>query len=175
MKLVTRDDIEQWAERVNSKFDLPYLIARLVRATTPTSTQSNFPSGSAAYIGGWDGEVKCKEDTAYVPAGISLYEFGTEDNPKGKADEDYEKRKKDTLGYDAKESTFSFITPKHWKFKAKWITNKKKEGFWKDVKVYDSVDLEQWLDNALAVARWFSAQIKSYPFDGIMTADEFWE
>jgi hypothetical protein len=55
MKLVTRDDLERWASRIDSKGDLPYLILRLVRATTPASTQTDFPSGSAAYIGGWDG------------------------------------------------------------------------------------------------------------------------
>ena len=52
---------------------------------------------------------------------------------------------------------------------------KKSEGIWKDVKVYDSSILEQWLDIALSVSRWFSSYVGSYPFDGLMTADEFWE
>ena len=175
MKLVTRNDIEGWAERFDSKGDFPYLISRLVQATTPISTQANFPSGSTAYIGGWDGEVVCQEDTQFVPKGISLYEFGTESNPKGKADKDYEKRKADPLGYSPKECIFIFITPRFWKFKDKWVNAKKKEDFWKDVKVYDSSNLEQWLDIALATARWFSARIGNYPFDGIMTTEEFWE
>ena len=175
MKLVTRDDLERWADRVDAKFDLPYLISRLVRATTPASTQADFPSGSAAYVGGWDGVVDCQEDTAYVPKGISLYEFGTEENSKGKADEDYEKRVKDSLGYTHKDCVFIFITPRFWRMKDKWVNAKKKEGIWKDIKVYDSSNLEQWLDNALATSRWFSSRVGSYPFDGVMTADEFWE
>lgn len=177
MKLVTRNNLESWADTTFSKAVLPYLISRLVRATTPASTIADFPSGSSSYIGGWDGVVTCQEDTAYVPKGISLYEFGTEANPKGKADDDYEKRKLDSLGYDPNESVFTFVTPRFWKFKDKWIKAKKAEGFWKDVKVYDSSNLEQWLDIALATSRWFSAQpgVESYPFDGIMTADEFWE
>jgi len=177
MKLVTRDNLERWAETNFSKGDLPYLISRLVRATTPASTIADFPSGSASYVGGWDGVVTCQEDTAYVSKGISLYEFGTEANPKGKADDDYDKRKLDSLGYNPKECVFTFVTPRFWKFKDKWIKAKKAEGFWKDVKVYDSSNLEQWLDIALATSRWFSAQpgVESYPFDGIMTADEFWE
>ena len=97
------DDIERWAETIVSKGDLPYLISRLVRATTPASTQADFPSGSAAYIGGWDGEVTCQEDTPYVPKGISLYEFGTEADCKGKADDDYDKRTADPLGYTQKD------------------------------------------------------------------------
>ncbi|MBK8734675.1 MAG: hypothetical protein IPL98_01860 [Saprospiraceae bacterium] len=61
MKLVTRDNLERWAETNFSKGDLPYLISRLVRATTPASTLSDFPSGSASFVGGWDGVVTCEE------------------------------------------------------------------------------------------------------------------
>ncbi len=175
MKLVTRDDIERWAERFDSKGTLPLLISRLVRATTPVSTQSDFPSGSAAFIGGWDGITNCEENTAYVPKGISLWEFGTEADNKGKADDDFDKRKANPLGYTQKDCVFIFVTSRFWKMKDKWIEAKKKEGVWQDVKVYDSSILEQWLDIALSVSRWFSCHVGSYPFDGIMTADEFWE
>ncbi|CAD5254206.1 MULTISPECIES: hypothetical protein [unclassified Imperialibacter] len=175
MKLVTRNHLEDWADRVDSKGDLPYLISRLVRATAPTSTQADFPSGSAAYVGGWDGVVTCEEETAYVPKGISLWEFGTEADNKGKADEDYDKRKVDPLGYTQKDCVYIFVTLRFWKQKDKWIKAKKAEGIWKDVRVYDSSNLEQWLDIALSVSRWLSSRVGSYPFDGIMTADEFWE
>ncbi|RZK26740.1 MAG: hypothetical protein EOO43_01935, partial [Flavobacterium sp.] len=175
MRLVTRDDIERWAERIDSKGDLPYLMSRLVRATTPASTQADFPSGSAAYVGGWDGIVTCQEDSPFVPKGISLYEIGTEADCKGKADKDYDKRTADPLGYNPKECVFVFVTPRFWKMKDKWVKAKKASGIWKDVRVYDSSNLEQWLDIALATSRWFSSRVGSYPFDGIMTADEFWE
>jgi hypothetical protein len=174
MKLVTRNDIENWASTAFSKTDLPYLISKLVRATTPSSTQVNFPSGSTAFIGGWDGEVVCEENTAYVPKGVSLYEFGTESNPKGKADKDYVKRKKDSLGYDPKESVFIFITPRFWKFKDKWIKEKQAEGFWKDVKAYDSSDIEQWLDIAVYVSGWFANYLRKAPLNGIDIAEHFW-
>jgi hypothetical protein len=175
MKLVTRNHLQDWAERVDSKGDLPYLISRLVRATTPTSTQADIPSGSSAYVGGWDGVVNCLEETAYVPKGISLWEFGTEADNKGKADEDYDKRKADPLGYTQKDCVYIFVTLRFWKQKEKWIKAKKAEGIWKDVRVYDSSNLEQWLDIALSVSRWLSSRVGSYPFDGIMTNDEFWE
>jgi hypothetical protein len=174
MKLVTRNDIENWASTAFSKTDLPYLISKLVRATTPISTQVNFPSGSTAFIGGWDGEVVCEENTSYVPKGVSLYEFGTESNPKGKADKDYLKRKKDPLGYDPKESVFIFITPRFWKFKDKWIKEKKSEGFWKDVKAYDSSDIEQWLDIAVYVSGWFANYLRKAPLNGVDIAEHFW-
>ena len=177
MKLVTRDNLESWANTTFSKATLPYLISRLIRATTPTNTKVNLPSGSATYIGGWDGVVNCEIDTAFVPRGISLWEFGTTDDCKGKADDDYDKRKKNPDGYNPSDCIFIFATPRLWSKKSKWVNAKKAENYWKDVIVYDAVDIEQWLDNALSVSRWFASQdgVGTYPFDGIMTADEFWE
>ncbi|RDI10251.1 hypothetical protein [Flavobacterium sp. AG291] len=174
MKLILRDHIEKWATRFDSKGTLPTLISRLVRASTPYGTKADFPSGSAAFIGGWDGTVDCQEETPYVPKGISLWEFGTEDDNKGKADDDYAKRTKDPQGYNQKDCVFIFVTPRFWKMKDKWVSAKKAEGIWKDVIVYDSSNLEQWLEITLSVSRWFSSHVGSYPFDGIMTADEFW-
>lgn len=77
MNLVTREHLERWADTPSSKSTLPYLISRLVRATTPTSTKVDISWGSATYIGGWDGIVNCEAETAYVPKGVSLWEFGT--------------------------------------------------------------------------------------------------
>ena len=175
MKLVTRDDIENWADTAFSKSDLPYLISMLVRATTPKSTQINFSSGSSTYIGGWDGEVNCSEDTTYIPKGVSLYEFGTDSQPKTKADKDYKKRKANTLGYDPKKSVFIFITPRCWKAKDKWVKEKQTENFWKDVKVYDSSYIEQWLNIAISVSSWFADYLRKAPLDGIDIAEQFWK
>ncbi len=52
MKLVDRHDIENWAKRHDAKGYFPYLISRLVRATTPQSTIAEFPDGSSTFIGG---------------------------------------------------------------------------------------------------------------------------
>jgi len=177
MKLVTRNHLENWADTTFSKSTLPYLILRLIRATTPISTKANLPSGSATYIGGWDGIVNCEINTPYVPEGVSLWEFGTSTDPKGKADDDYKKRVENPLGFNASECVFVFATPRLWSKKDEWIKEKRAENYWKDVIVYDSIDIEQWLDLALSVSRWLAAQdgVDSYPFDGIMTADEFWE
>lgn len=177
MKLVTRDNLESWANTTFAKAALPYLISRLIRATTPSSTKSDLPSGSATYIGGWDGIVNCETETSYVPKGTSLWEFGTTEDCKGKADKDYKKRKENPNGYVPTNCIFIFVTPRLWTQKEKWVLAKKAENHWKDVKVYDAVDIEQWLDNALSVSRWFASQdgVGTYPFDGIMTADEFWE
>lgn len=178
MSLITRNHLQNWADTILSKSTLPYLISRLIRATTPKSTRANMPWGSATYIGGWDGIVTCESDTAYVPQGVSLWELGTDLNIRGKANNDYEKRKTEPLGFEPIECVFIFVTPRLWAKKDEWIAEKKAEGIWKEVRVYDSLDIEQWLDDATSVSRWFASQGgvgASYPTDGMMTADEFWE
>lgn len=177
MKLVTKDHLERWADTTFSKADLPYLISRLIRATTPASTKVNIPSGSASYLGGWDGIVNCEVEIAYVPQGISLWEFGTSSDCKVKADSDYNKRKKDPQGFIPIESVFIFVTPRLWTKKDEWIAAKKAEHHWKDVKVYDSIDLEQWLDISLPVSKWFATEqgVNGIPFDDVLTAEEFWK
>ncbi|SUT85387.1 Uncharacterised protein [Actinobacillus ureae] len=44
---------------------------------------------------------------------------------------------------------FIFVTPHRWIGKEKWVTEKKSLNKWKDVKVYDTNDLEQWLEQSL--------------------------
>ena len=175
--MITRDQLASWADTPESKANFPYLISRLIRATTAKDTKVDIPWGSATYIGGWDGIVDSKEKTRYVPKGISLWELGTDRDPKKKADADYEKRTGDPLGYTPHDATFVFVTPRTWTKKEEWVSQKKEEKKWKDVIVYDGISLAQWLDEAPAVSRWFASQGYAgvYSSDGIITADEYWE
>lgn len=175
--IITRDQLGSWADTPESKANFPHLISRLIRATTAKDTKVDIPWGSATYIGGWDGIVDSKEKTRYVPKGISLWELGTDRDPKKKADADYEKRTGDPLGYTPHDATFVFVTPRIWTKKEEWVSQKKEEKKWKDVIVYDGISLEQWLDEAPAVSRWFASQGYAgvYSADGIITADEYWE
>ena len=175
--IITKDQLASWADTPESKANFPHLISRLIRATTAKDTKVNIPWGSATYIGGWDGIVDSKEKTRYVPEGISLWELGTDRNPERKANADYEKRTSDPLGYNPLDATFIFVTPRTWTKKEEWVSQKKEEKKWKDVIVYDGISLEQWLDEAPAVSRWFGSQGDAgvYSSDGIITADECWE
>ena len=175
--MITRDQLASWADTPESKANFPYLISRLIRATTAKDTKVDIPWGSATYIGGWDGIVDSKEMTRYVPKGISLWELGTDRDPKKKADADYEKRTGDPLGYTPHDATFVFVTPRTWTKKEEWVSQKKEEKKWKDVIVYDGISLEQWLDEAPAVSRWFASQGYAgvCSSEGIITADECWK
>ena len=173
--MITRDQLGSWADTPESKANFPHLISRLIRATTAKNTKVNIPWGSATYIGGWDGIVDSKEKTRYVPEGISLWELGTNQDPQSKANADYEKRTKEPLGYTPQDATFVFVTPRTWTKKEEWVSQKKEEKKWKDVIVYDGISLEQWLDEAPAVSRWFASQGYAGSSEGIITADECWK
>ena len=53
------------------------------------------PKGKSTFRGGWDGIVMTPEQTEFVPMGVSLWEFGTTGDAKGKANADYDKRTTD--------------------------------------------------------------------------------
>lgn len=174
MILIDRIEIEIWGKKFDAKGNLPKLIAKLIRENTPKSTVLQVPSGSAVNMSGWDGIVKCEEDSGYVPQGISLWEIGANGNS-SKANSDYENRKKDSLGFNKKEATYVFVTTAVWANKNEWVANKEKEGVWKSIKAYDSIDIAEWLENSQISSRWFSALANSHPYDGIYTAEEYWK
>ena len=171
---IDRTEIEIWGKLFDAKGNFPKLIAKLIRETTPKSTILQIPSGSAVNIGGWDGIVRCEEDTGYVPAGVSLWEIGTNGDP-SKANTDYKKRSDDSLGFDKSKACFVFVTTNVWRDKDDWVKEKKKEGVWEEIKVYDSVDIAEWLENAQISCRWFSILTRSHPYDGVYNADEYWK
>jgi len=175
MHIIDRIEIEKWGETLESKGLIPLLISRLVRATTDKNIFVEFPFGSATSIGGWDGIVDSRSQYGYVPEGRSLWEIGTEKNAKRKAEADYQKRTKDSLGNDIHECTFIFITTRFFREKAKWCQDKREEGKWKNIIAYDSRNIVEWLDNAPGVSNWFIEEIKGIRAAGLLVPQFFWK
>lgn len=166
--LVDASDLERWASSRRSQEELPALVRRLIHATTTTATHVGLPAGDAVQQGGYDGVVVINEDHHAVPNGMSIWEFGVSSNPKGKADDDYEARKKSqphsTAGTVAPvTTTFVFVTPRRWNAKTKWLKTRRAERFWHDVRVLDADDLEAWLEQAPAVHVWLSTLLGRRP------------
>lgn len=156
--MIDRAHIEQWAEMQSANGDFPQLIRRLVYASvTPYLLKGNIPYGSAVFMGGWDGEVETSQQTEYIPLGKSILEFGTDGAYKRKAERDYAKRSTEVYeGLNKAETTFIFMTPRVWGDKKDWEDEKKKDGIWKDVRVYDSTVLAQWIISVPSVELWFA-------------------
>lgn len=174
MILIDRTDIEHWADKYEGKGFFPYLIAKLVYFSTLPGAQINIPYGSAVYLPGWDGVIYSDQQRPYVPAGRSLWEFGTNKDFKTKADKDFKKRAKNPLGYDASNCTYVFVTPRIWVAKEEWRLEKLSQNLWKDIQVFDAVDLVQWLDQSGPAAFWFAREIGKAPMEGALDAEQFW-
>lgn len=168
LTLVDARDLERWASSRRAQEQLPALVRRLIHATTTTATHIGLPTGDAVQQGGYDGVVSVSETHFTVPDGTSIWEFGVSGNPKGKADEDYEKRKakqpdSEVGPIDPANTTFVFVTPRRWNAKTKWLKEKRGEGFWRDVRVLDADDLEAWLEQAPGVHVWLSTLLGRRP------------
>lgn len=169
---IDRTEIEAWGKRQEPKGDFPLLIAKLIFETTPRSTFFEIPTGSAVFLEGWDGYVKCESATTFVPEDVSVWEYKT-NGAKPQADSDYDKRTQDSQGLDKSQVTFIFVTTKTWKGKKKWIEEKQKENIWKDVRVYDAINLSNWLNTTEIAFRWFNGQLNRHYT--CLTIEDFWE
>ncbi|MCD8102763.1 MAG: hypothetical protein LUE26_09395, partial [Alistipes sp.] len=178
MKWITTRDILHWVETNQRQAQemMPEILRRLIRASITQIFTLTFPSGDNIQLGGWDGIINTNESNEFIPEGCSGWEIGTSKGVRGKADLDYEKRKKDPLGLNPQETTYIFITPRIWTRANRWIEERKKENFWKDIKVITAEELEEWLENTPSVAAWVSSEIiKNYPDNSLDTTDAFWD
>jgi hypothetical protein len=159
---VTRKDITQWTE-INSREaqdTLPLLIRKLIFASCKSKPEKiDFPFGDDVALSGWDGELKVKTGSEFIPSGKSGWEIGTDKGIKGKADGDYQKRCVDSAPFNSTETTFVFVTSRLWTKRDEWITEKKKDDKWLDIRVIDAYVLSNWLTQCPAVHRWFAKLI----------------
>ncbi len=111
-------------------------------------------------LGGWDGEVMSRRDSPFCPSGLSVWELSVESNIKRKLDKDFDKRTAEPnlpAGLDSKQVTYVAVTARSFDKKKAWAKEKRAQGRWADVRVYDVDDLAMWLEQAPAVATWFGA------------------
>ena len=103
--------IEDWAEKnIDARHLLAVLLRKLIHSTGDELRQVDFPGYDNAERSGWDGWVEADAATPWIPEGKSGWEFGTDKNPKRKAERDYANRA--SVPPDEKaECTFVFVTP----------------------------------------------------------------
>jgi transcriptional regulator with XRE-family HTH domain len=171
---VTARHLNQWADSLAARSVLPQLIRRLTRATGNAVTFVSFPALDQTQRTGPDGGVDAAEHDAFVPLGRSVWEMGVSKKPGEKAEGDFAKRRKEKLGFDKKRATFIFVTPQNWPAKQKWVDAKNELKVWKEVRVYDSANLEEWLELAPAVDVWLARQLEVRP-EGLSDIDEYWD
>jgi addiction module HigA family antidote len=149
--------IEEWGTTgITPRQRLSVFLRTLVNSTAVDVNKSDFPGNDNSEREGWDGEVIAGKGTAWVPDGHSGWEFGVTKEVKNKADGDFTKSVKATPENERRKITFVFVTPRTWLGKAEWVRARQREKLWKDVRVYDASDLEQWLEQSIAGQTWFA-------------------
>ncbi|MBX9769958.1 MAG: hypothetical protein K2X29_01225, partial [Candidatus Obscuribacterales bacterium] len=171
---IKANDIENWADHnISARSRFAVLLRWLVHSTGSGLLKVDFPGNDDAERHGWDGFVEAKEGTPWIPAGTSGWEFGVNEDPKSKAGKDFKKSVAALKSNERSGTTFVFVTPRRWAGKNTWATEQNVKGLWKDVRAYDSSDLEQWLDQSLPAQAWFANETR-IPSQSVRSLDECW-
>lgn len=176
---ITAAQLEEWAGRqVSARYLLPALLRRLILSTGDGLTKVDFPAFDNADRPGWDGQVEAKAATPWIPAGLSGWEFGCDHDVRRKADDDYKARVTSVSVEVRKNTTFVFVTPRNWPrtrpSKDAWASNKRAEAKWKDVRVIDASDLEQWLEQSVPAQSWLADKL-GRASEGVLSLDKSWD
>lgn len=172
----TANDIEAWinTKQLNSRARLAVFLRTLVNSTCRNLLFSDFPGNDDSQRHGWDGETLTESPNPWVPNGKTGWEFGTNNDKNGgiqrKAKGDYEKSLTDP---ERKKTTFVFVTPRRWNGKKDWATTRTAENNFKEVRAYDSSDLEQWMEQSIPAQIWFSIETGTQT-QGCLTLEEHW-
>jgi transcriptional regulator with XRE-family HTH domain len=171
---VKAQDLDKWSDKQVTRSILPDLVRRLVRATGKGLQQVEFPSYEQNHRPGWDGIVIANENDEHVPLGTSVWELSVDKDPKKKANADFAKRTKQTLGLDPSQTVFIYVTTRNWQKKDEWVSEKKLLAIWKDVRVYDSATLEEWLMRSPGVDVW-TANLIGTRTEGLSSIENYWD
>jgi len=159
-ELISANELNQWADREDSKTAFPELVRRLL-AQTPGITSLDMRAHEGTSAPGWDGSA-ASIGSAYLPAGELRFELGTNKQVKRKADSDYVKRTQE-LGDEARQYVYIFATPRNWPKGQQWADEHRKEQKFADIKVIDAHTLEGWLQATPAVHYWISERLGLQP------------
>jgi hypothetical protein len=161
-ELVDATALDRMADRLAARGLLPHLVRRLLGAT-PGVKGLVMPAEEGIAAHGFDGVITGGAGNAWVPAGASVWEMGTGQDPRDKAQKDYVKRTADPLGAVPVETAFVFVTPRRWEDGQDWAVTRQQDGTWREVVVLDAESLHAWLEATPDVHIWLSERLGFHP------------
>lgn len=169
-ELASANQLKQWPVESSrdAQENFPELVRRLL-VETPGISNISVRSGDGVALRGWDGLAE-STGTAFLPAGHLGLEFGTDQHPRTKANDDYSNR----VGNTPSTKVFVFITPRRWAEGPAWADERRAEGHFADVRVLDADDLEGWLRATPGAHHWISEHLRLRPRDA-KTIDAWWD
>ncbi|WP_162529950.1 hypothetical protein [Nocardioides caldifontis] len=114
---------------------------RLILETSPGVVRLGMPADEGVSAGDWDGSVRTEAGTAFVPAGLSVWELSVDKSPGTKADSDYSKRDQTPDGTATADTTYVEAILRPWTERDTWATERTAEDKWKQVRAYGLDDL----------------------------------
>ena len=184
MKWLDAGQLDAWSSRVDARTRLSEIIAQLVRASASGMADYDFPTGDSAQRPGYDGRVTANPASGFehfLPEGASVWEYGASEDYLDKANGDYKTRtERPGDAVDPTQTTLVIVTGRRWNLQkptlAEWVAAKKAEGHWKDVRAYDAIALEAWLDLCPAVAAAIARDVVgTLPQTGALSPQEYWD
>lgn len=155
-------DLNRFASREEFRGLLPEVVRRLIKPT-PGLRSRNIPGRSGLWRDGPDGIVECDGGDEFVPDGISVWEMSNEGEIAAKAQRDYRNRVANPGPAIPFQTTYVFVTMRNFKRNREWCAQRRADGIWRDVRVYDSEGLCMWLESNLEVHAWASKQLGLNP------------
>lgn len=180
MKWISAQDLKLWAETHQCRDNLPKLVEDLIWATATKIRRLRFLHGDNGQIRGFDGFVDADATPPFVPEGKSIWEFGSSDASKSKAEADYKKRTEETDEEERIKHTLVIVSPRTWDTPTvkveDWLREKNRQCEWKKVVYLDGPLLESWLEQCPAVSsNWARFEFNKTFSYGVRSTDEFWE
>lgn len=169
-----QQDLLRWADTLASRSELPRLVRRLILETGVGIGQIGFPAGEGVGSGGWDGTVRAAEATAFIPAGLSLWELSVEGSVGTKANSDYGKRTSTPDGSATGDCTYVAGSLRRWTKRSDWARDRTSEKRWKQVRALGVDDFETWLEDAPVTHAWISDRLGLGPH-GLIAAESWWQ
>ena len=177
---ITKQKIENYVD--NNEQECRGLIPEFVYTLIATTANKDYlekfylPYGDDVSLKGFDGIVSYNQNHPYIPKGLSVWEIGTNKDPKRKFDEDFSKAKeklsKLSQDVDIHDVTYVAVFPRtiSYQNKENWIRQKKKEGSeFKDIRIIDAFLLAQWSNLSVSAQLHFSKQFSNFKVDDLLT------
>jgi hypothetical protein len=177
MKLIQSTHLLQWADHKDAELFMPLLLRKLIIASCEQFPNITLPAINSVYKPGVDGYCQSENGGLYVPAGLSIWEFGRSEDFKDKYRRDFDKRKLEISEDVQHEASFIFVTLRRWvkvPFKDEQAVTDQQNTGWKSVRILDADDLETWLEQCPQVAAWLSTHLNIH-MAGLEAADHYWD
>lgn len=172
--LCNATDLEAWASRRDAQGILPLVIRRLVLATGRRVAKAEFRTEEGVALSGWDGIVEARDESTFVPEGVSGWEMGTGRGWRRAAEKYVKDRADEPAPLTPIKTTFVYVTLRRAHDKDAWEQAQTDGGAWRRVRLLDADSLAAWLEQAPAVHLWLSTLIGKMP-PNVVGLDRYWE